>query len=264
MTSSARRSTRCRNWSGARERKTDISNALAYTNAAAAPSPTCWRRRARRLQKTVARIRPGGSIVVADHDYFDNLLNTLPDAYQALPAKASTATSSASTCATSSLKLNGKADSRCTSRSPARPRGGARRDEVLRRTQPVVIGAVGDRRDRGDRAGAHCNTTSCRSSPDRSYSAYFAEASGLTTGAAVQVSGFRVGSGLVVELDGPRVLVTFNVDKDIPLGDRTEAAIKTKSLLGAKVLEITPRGDGELAAPIPLERTTSPTNCLMP
>ncbi len=39
------------------------------------------------------------------------------------------------------------------------------------------------------------------------------------------------------------MLVTFDVDKSVYLGDQTEAAIKTKSLLGAKILEITPRGD---------------------
>ena len=44
--------------------------------------------------------------------------------------------------------------------------------------------------------------------------------------------------------------------RTIRLGDRTEAAIKAKSLLGVKVLEITPRGDGQLSGPIPLDRTT--------
>jgi phospholipid/cholesterol/gamma-HCH transport system substrate-binding protein len=88
------------------------------------------------------------------------------------------------------------------------------------------------------------------------YSAYFAESSGLASGAHVQVSGFQVGAVTSVELNGPRVLITFNVDKNIPLGDRTEAAIKARSLLGAKVLEITPRGDGQLSGAIPLERTT--------
>ena len=85
---------------------------------------------------------------------------------------------------------------------------------------------------------------------NRHYAAYFAEAGGLIPGAAVQVSGFEVGKVDSVELDGPRVLVTFNVNKKIRLGDRTEAAIKTKSLLGAKILEITPRGDGEQNDPI--------------
>jgi phospholipid/cholesterol/gamma-HCH transport system substrate-binding protein len=90
----------------------------------------------------------------------------------------------------------------------------------------------------------------------RQYSAYFAEAGGLKTGAAVQVAGLRVGAVDSIDLDGPRVLITFKVDKDVQLGDRSEAAVKTKSLLGAKILEVTPRGDGSLSAPIPLERTT--------
>ena len=92
----------------------------------------------------------------------------------------------------------------------------------------------------------------------KSYSAYFAEAGGLTSGAAVQVSGMRVGQVSSVSLDGPRVLVEFNVDKNISLGERTEAAIKTKTLLGAKIVELLPRGDGQLSGTIPLERTTSP------
>ena len=93
---------------------------------------------------------------------------------------------------------------------------------------------------------------------NRQYSAYFAEAGGLLTGAPVQVSGFKAGKVNSIDLDGPRVLVTFEVDKHIRLGDRTEAAIKTKSVLGAKILEVTPRGDGRQSGPIPLERTTSP------
>lgn len=90
----------------------------------------------------------------------------------------------------------------------------------------------------------------------REYSAYFAEAGGLKTGAAVQVAGLRVGAVEGVDLDGTHVVITFKVDDDVDLGDRAEAAVKTKSLLGAKILEITPRGDGRLSAPIPLERTT--------
>lgn len=90
------------------------------------------------------------------------------------------------------------------------------------------------------------------------YSAYFAEAGGLRTGAPVQVAGYRVGEVSSVDLDGSRVLVTFNVNDDIRLGEQTEANIRTKSLLGAKVLAISPRGDGQLSGPIPLERTRSP------
>jgi len=92
----------------------------------------------------------------------------------------------------------------------------------------------------------------------KEYSAYFAEAGGLMDDAAVQVSGFQVGKVESIELDGTRVLVKFTVNKDIRLGDRTEAAIKTKGLLGTKILEVTSRGDGRQDGVIPLDRTTSP------
>ncbi len=94
------------------------------------------------------------------------------------------------------------------------------------------------------------------SAQKKTYSAYFAESSGLAAGAPVQVSGFQIGAVTGVELDGARVLITFNVDKSTPLGGRTEAAIRAKSLLGAKLLELTPRGTGHLDGPIPLDRTT--------
>ncbi len=67
-----------------------------------------------------------------------------------------------------------------------------------------------------------------------------------------------MGTVTSIDLDQSRARVAFTVDKDIRLGDRTEAAIKTKGLLGTKLLEITSRGDGQLDGLIPLERTTSP------
>jgi phospholipid/cholesterol/gamma-HCH transport system substrate-binding protein len=90
------------------------------------------------------------------------------------------------------------------------------------------------------------------------YSAYFADAGGLFTGAGVEVSGYPVGKVSSISLDGARVLVTFTVADDIHLGERTQAAIKTKSLLGTKVLNVTPDGPGHLDGTIPVERTVSP------
>ena len=46
-----------------------------------------------------------------------------------------------------------------------------------------------------------------------------------------------------------------HVDDDIALGDRTEAAIKTRGLLGAKILEVMSRGDGRQEGTIPRDRT---------
>jgi phospholipid/cholesterol/gamma-HCH transport system substrate-binding protein len=93
---------------------------------------------------------------------------------------------------------------------------------------------------------------------DKVYQAYFAEAGGLRSGSAVEVSGFAVGAVSSIKLDRGQVLVKFTVADDIRLGDRTEAAIKTKSLLGAKILDISPRGNGTQTGTIPMERTTSP------
>ncbi|TMS53037.1 MCE family protein [Mycobacterium sp. DBP42] len=123
---------------------------------------------------------------------------------------------------------------------------------------PLVIGAAGIATTAGLVIGAMQYDKLPFLSAGESYSAYFAEAGGLASGAAVQVSGVQVGEVSGIELDGARVLVSFQVADDIRLGDRSEAAIKTKSLLGTKVLEVTPRGDGRLRDTIPLDRTISP------
>jgi len=123
---------------------------------------------------------------------------------------------------------------------------------------PVVVGAVGVVVVAGAVVASLTYSKLPLFKSGRDYSAYFAEAGGLLPGTAVQVSGLKAGKVNSIALDGARVLVNFEVDKHIRLGDRTEAAIKTKSVLGAKILEITTRGGGRLSGPIPLERTTSP------
>jgi phospholipid/cholesterol/gamma-HCH transport system substrate-binding protein len=90
------------------------------------------------------------------------------------------------------------------------------------------------------------------------YAAYFSEAAGIKPGNTVRVSGMGVGRVSDIRLEGTKVRVGFTVRKSIQLGDRTEAAIKTETILGSKMLELTPRGEGKLAGIIPLERTHSP------
>jgi phospholipid/cholesterol/gamma-HCH transport system substrate-binding protein len=92
----------------------------------------------------------------------------------------------------------------------------------------------------------------------KSYSAYFADAGALHAGAKVQVSGAEVGTVSDVELVGSKALITFKVSDSIRLGDRTEAAIKTDTLLGTKIVDVHPRGEGQLSQTIPLERTRAP------
>ena len=70
--------------SGLAQRKIDLSNSLAYSNAAAASIADLLSQARPPFKNTVAQSDRANSIVLADHDYFDDLLNTLPDAYQML------------------------------------------------------------------------------------------------------------------------------------------------------------------------------------
>jgi len=92
----------------------------------------------------------------------------------------------------------------------------------------------------------------------KTYSAYFADAGGLLSGADVEVSGFPAGRVSDIELDGAQVLVRFSVDRNVRMGEATHAAIKTKSLLGTKVLDVVPGGGDALTGPIPMTATSSP------
>jgi phospholipid/cholesterol/gamma-HCH transport system substrate-binding protein len=69
---------------GLAARKTDISNSVAYTNAAAASVSDLLQLLRPPLANTIAQSDRADSIVAADHEYVDNLLATLPDTYKAL------------------------------------------------------------------------------------------------------------------------------------------------------------------------------------
>jgi phospholipid/cholesterol/gamma-HCH transport system substrate-binding protein len=122
---------------------------------------------------------------------------------------------------------------------------------------PFIVGAVGAALTVGVGVAALNYKSLPLVNQQAEYSAHLADASGLTSGEAVDVSGLEVGQVESLSLDGPQVLVKFNLNRHIFIGDRSEVAIKTKSVLGAKFLEVTPRGDRRQSGTIPLERTTS-------
>ena len=66
------------------QRKADISNAVAYTNAAAGSVADLMSQAREPFQKVVHETDRVAGIVVADHDYFDKIIDTLPDKYRAL------------------------------------------------------------------------------------------------------------------------------------------------------------------------------------
>ncbi|HJT90900.1 MAG TPA: MCE family protein [Mycobacterium sp.] len=128
----------------------------------------------------------------------------------------------------------------------------------FRERNPVIIGIIGVTALIVITVGSFNYSKLPFVSSGTTYSAYFDEAGGLTSGAPVQVSGLRAGQVKSISLEPQGVLVEFTVADDIRLGQRTEAAIKTIGLLGNKILAVTPRGDGRLSDAIPIEHTTSP------
>ncbi|MFI0355652.1 MCE family protein [Actinomadura sp. 9N407] len=91
------------------------------------------------------------------------------------------------------------------------------------------------------------------------YTADFKEAAGLKPDDEVRVAGVKVGEVTRVELDGPKVKVSFRV-KDTWIGNASTAGIMIKTLLGAKYLAVDPLGPSEQdpGRRIPLSRTVSP------
>jgi virulence factor Mce-like protein len=91
------------------------------------------------------------------------------------------------------------------------------------------------------------------------YRAQFSEAAGLQPDDPVRVAGVKVGKVESLALEDGAVTVEFRVS-DAFVGDRSEAAIKIETVLGAKYVALVPRGSSELdpEKPIPLARTASP------
>lgn len=69
---------------GLAERKTDISNATAYTNAAAGSIADLLNQARTPFTNVVHQTDRVAATALADRDYLDNLLNTLPDKYKAM------------------------------------------------------------------------------------------------------------------------------------------------------------------------------------
>ncbi len=90
------------------QRKTDISNAVAYTDAVANSIAGLLTEARPPLAKTVHEVDRVAGLVVADHEYFDNFLNTLPDKYRALSRQGIYGDFFSFYLCDAVLKLNGK------------------------------------------------------------------------------------------------------------------------------------------------------------
>lgn len=93
------------------------------------------------------------------------------------------------------------------------------------------------------------------------YHADFAESGDLVKDNEVRVAGVKVGKVEGVALEGDHVRVTFRITEGrTEFGTETGAAIKLKTVVGARYMELQPAGPGQLstADTIPVARTTSP------
>ena len=93
---------------GLEARKEDIRNGVAYIDAAAGSISDLLTQTRKPLQQVVHEADRTAGTVLADHDYVDNLLNTLPDAYQKLDRLALNGDFFSFYLCDLLLKLNGK------------------------------------------------------------------------------------------------------------------------------------------------------------
>ncbi|GHJ99720.1 ABC transporter substrate-binding protein [Streptomyces sp. Y2F8-2] len=129
----------------------------------------------------------------------------------------------------------------------------------FRERNPVVVGAVG-LLTLALLTVAAFNADSLPLIGDgETYDAAFSEAGGLKPGDEVRIAGVKVGKVEGVDLDGDHVKVTFKIKGDPAMGTATTAAIRVKTILGAKYLALYPKGPGRLkpGGEIPIGRTVS-------
>ena len=86
---------------------------------------------------------------------------------------------------------------------------------------------------------------------------YFSSATGLKTGARVEVAGVEIGTVSAIDIDRERLVakVTFSVDNTIELSEDSIVSVKTSGIIGEKYLDILPGG-----SPISLEQGDEITN----
>jgi phospholipid/cholesterol/gamma-HCH transport system substrate-binding protein len=89
-------------------RRTDISDAVAHIDAASSSIADLVSQARPPLKTAVAQTDRAAGIVVADHEYFDNLINTLPDTYQVLARQGIYGDFFSFYLCDAVLKLNGK------------------------------------------------------------------------------------------------------------------------------------------------------------
>lgn len=250
---------------GLADRKSDIAAGVANINAAAGSVADLLTVAREPIKQIVQQTDRVSGQIEADHDYVDDLVKTLPDAYQILSRNGLYGDYFSFYLCDALLKLNGKGGQPVYVKvagqdSVVHAEMTRKRLNIkpLAERNRLAVGATGIALIVAIVVAAFSYDKIPFIKGTTDHQAYFADAGGIKTGSDVRVSGLGVGRVSGIHLEGAKVRVDFTVRDGVELGDRTEAAIKTETVLGTKVLELTPRGDRNLDGPIPIERTTSP------
>ncbi len=89
-------------------------------------------------------------------------------------------------------------------------------------------------------------------------SAKFTSATGLRSGAAVEMAGVKVGRVSGISLDGEDAKITLRIDENIQLSRDSIASIRTKGVLGDKYVSLSQGGSEKIIPPGGLIRETEP------
>ncbi|MGW5384235.1 MCE family protein [Nocardia sp. NPDC003963] len=93
----------------------------------------------------------------------------------------------------------------------------------------------------------------------RTYTAELSEAQSVKPGDDVRLAGVPVGEVKSLELEPDRVTMTFTVDRDVFVGDRSSLDIRMLTLVGGHYVALFPAGGEELGdEPIPADRVRLP------
>jgi phospholipid/cholesterol/gamma-HCH transport system substrate-binding protein len=79
--------------------------------------------------------------------------------------------------------------------------------------------------------------------------AQFSTASGLKSGATIEIAGVEVGRVRGIVLNDDRAMVKLAVNKTVKLYTDTIASIKTRGIIGEKFLNLSPGGGGDPLKP---------------
>ena len=207
---------------GLADRRTDIATATAHINAAAGSVADLLTDARQPIKDTVTQTDRVSGQIMADHEYVDDLLKTLPDAYQVLARQGLYGDYFGFYLCDAVLKLNGKGGQPMFVKLVGQDTGRCAAEMTRFKLKRPNIKPLAERNRFASASSASLVSSLAvvaAFSYDKlpfikgtsDYSAYFAEAGGIKPGSDVRVSGMSVGRVSDVHLEGTKVLVDFTV-----------------------------------------------------